>query len=570
MNSRSLYNWVRQRQEILLLGLAALCLLLLLYFVSNRLLGAFLPRLPVVIIQIVLLRTGFKYVARCIVFPGSTALWRRSLENSYGDLLNKSISKLVAVCSTNTVPEVTALLVFVVESLKLQKTDSGVSPDQRLFLEALDALTMKLQSESLDVKPLCKKVQDLLSEDLIRKNENLLESIYKPGIPRILGSLDYLRAELKIRTKGSYFRVNKDKIQGILISNSSADKAVIIFCNPNAGYFETCYHQADWLDFYTKLGIDYCSWNYRGFGTSSGSPSLSNTFEDVQAVYDHLILLGYKKIGLHGRSIGGACAIHLADKLTKLGQPISFLITDTTFHSLGVASEYLAGKVAKFALWFAGEAGPTLTELWLGIDCPKLLTCDPNDEIIAEQASLKNGVIKSALSAKRTNTNAIGADSSYETDFQKVADSLTQLHEHTNPRIDGLREMTSLQDYNLDRLLSIVRAIFARSDFSPESLRIRHQTAKMWPLTESERLTWINLSDECNRLVSTVQNGAIEPHSMDDCLRELFKFAKEILSGNVYDPNHGQLLNLSCGHNGSFGSEEEQILISFVSNSLRR
>jgi alpha-beta hydrolase superfamily lysophospholipase len=47
----------------------------------------------------------------------------------------------------------------------------------------------------------------------------------------------------------------------------------MIFCNPNAGYAEFFQYQSDWLDYYYNNGINVFVWNYRGYGSSEGTPT---------------------------------------------------------------------------------------------------------------------------------------------------------------------------------------------------------------------------------------------------------------------------------------------------------
>ena len=43
---------------------------------------------------------------------------------------------------------------------------------------------------------------------------------------------------------------------------------MMIYCNPNAGYYETLFFDSEWIDFYLQQGVNICLWNYRGYGFS--------------------------------------------------------------------------------------------------------------------------------------------------------------------------------------------------------------------------------------------------------------------------------------------------------------
>lgn len=58
-------------------------------------------------------------------------------------------------------------------------------------------------------------------------------------------------------------------------------------------------------------------WNYRGYGQSTGSPTISLSQSDALSVYKEYRKKGYEIKIVHGYSIGGAAAVGLIDKLAK-------------------------------------------------------------------------------------------------------------------------------------------------------------------------------------------------------------------------------------------------------------
>lgn len=78
-------------------------------------------------------------------------------------------------------------------------------------------------------------------------------------------------------------------------------------------------------------GLNVLTYDYRGYGTSDGEPSESNSYSDIEAAYDYLVNdkgIAPEKIILHGRSLGGAVSADLA-KRRKVGG----LILESTFTS---------------------------------------------------------------------------------------------------------------------------------------------------------------------------------------------------------------------------------------------
>lgn len=79
------------------------------------------------------------------------------------------------------------------------------------------------------------------------------------------------------------------------------------------------------------LGLSVLTYDYQGYGTSSGSPSEENAYAAIDAAYDYLLTekrLDPKRIILHGRSLGGGVAVDLASR-----KPVAGLILESTFTS---------------------------------------------------------------------------------------------------------------------------------------------------------------------------------------------------------------------------------------------
>lgn len=84
---------------------------------------------------------------------------------------------------------------------------------------------------------------------------------------------------------------------------------------------------------FTKHRINFFPVDYRGYGFSSGTPTVSSMMTDCQAVFDYvrswLAESGYTgKLIVMGRSLGSACALELADARVD---EISGLIIESGF-----------------------------------------------------------------------------------------------------------------------------------------------------------------------------------------------------------------------------------------------
>lgn len=67
------------------------------------------------------------------------------------------------------------------------------------------------------------------------------------------------------------------------------------------------------IELYTTSRVDILLWNYRGYGYSTGSPSYESIKKDAELVIQFAKKQNrWNKIGVHGLSIGGIGACHLA------------------------------------------------------------------------------------------------------------------------------------------------------------------------------------------------------------------------------------------------------------------
>jgi abhydrolase domain-containing protein 17 len=85
------------------------------------------------------------------------------------------------------------------------------------------------------------------------------------------------------------------------------------------------------LDRIHKSGFNILAYDYRGHGTSDGSVSEQNAYQDADAAYRYLteqLKIPANKIIIYGRSLGGAMAIDLASN-----QPVAGLVVESSFTS---------------------------------------------------------------------------------------------------------------------------------------------------------------------------------------------------------------------------------------------
>jgi uncharacterized protein len=106
-----------------------------------------------------------------------------------------------------------------------------------------------------------------------------------------------------------------------------------------------------YLKFFQDKGCNVVTWNYRGYGRSSGAPSPSAIRADIEAIHAKITEMGFTgKIGVYGRSLGGIPSSHLSSK-------VDMTIVDRSFNNfVDMARFKYFGRVAAF-LFNVGSCG---------------------------------------------------------------------------------------------------------------------------------------------------------------------------------------------------------------------
>lgn len=154
---------------------------------------------------------------------------------------------------------------------------------------------------------------------------------------------------------------------------------------------------AYWLTFFLKRGVNVMCWNYRGYGLSKSRCCVGispyNTKLDAEKVVEFLINKIQVKgpIGVYGRSIGGIASTHLANKFP---QYVKSLIVDRTFNELDILSQRrMTGRCTAAVFRLISYNWKALNDQnFKDAKCFKILTCDPNDDVVDNFSSLAVGV----------------------------------------------------------------------------------------------------------------------------------------------------------------------------------
>jgi pimeloyl-ACP methyl ester carboxylesterase len=123
------------------------------------------------------------------------------------------------------------------------------------------------------------------------------------------------------------------------------------------------------------LGINVVLWNYRGYGRSTGVPTPDKLKKDGEMLVHHLRRnKKVGKLGVHGESLGGAVAAHIARNCN-----LDFLFADRSFWSLGNVSKFMFGWVvwALFRLFTKWDCDASWDFIFS--NCYKVISSDPHD-----------------------------------------------------------------------------------------------------------------------------------------------------------------------------------------------
>jgi abhydrolase domain-containing protein 17 len=120
---------------------------------------------------------------------------------------------------------------------------------------------------------------------------------------------------------------DQEKISAMHLVNPQATYT-LLYIHGNGGDLG---HNRSLIQGLHNRGFSVFAYDYRGYGTSDGSASEQNAYQDAVAAYRYLtetLKVPANRIILHGRSLGGASAVDLA-----MQKPVAGLIMESSFYS---------------------------------------------------------------------------------------------------------------------------------------------------------------------------------------------------------------------------------------------
>jgi hypothetical protein len=158
-----------------------------------------------------------------------------------------------------------------------------------------------------------------------------------------------------------------EKISAIHLKSQDS-RYTILFNHGNAEDIGTT---RETLERLRSMEFSVFSYDYRGYGTSSGQASESNSYQDADAAYRYLVddlQIAPNKIIVLGRSLGGAVAVDLASRRVVGG-----LIIESSFVT--------AFRVVTHIPLFPFEKFNSLSKIG-NVRCPVLVIHGKKDEVI--------------------------------------------------------------------------------------------------------------------------------------------------------------------------------------------
>jgi hypothetical protein len=289
-----------------------------------------------------------------------------------------------------------------IENSSLQENFKKYYHKENIFISEKDVKDYE------NIKNNAKQIQKLLNEYRGDFNEfgfsNIFKYIQNFFYNDILSSKKFIRTNALITKPLSQEFIIKTKddfdLDCLLIYSNQKNqkicsKNLVIVCGPNLTPFENLINSWDIDNLYLMNDIDILFWNYRGYGFSEGNADFNNVCDDILDIYDFIMEhFHYNKIAVHGLSIGGIPACHLACK-----RNINLIIADRTFGSVDdVINTFPFGnKFINFLAKILFFPFVNNTDNFIQSNCKKILMNDPEDKTIIDTFSLKTSIAKKII-----------------------------------------------------------------------------------------------------------------------------------------------------------------------------
>lgn len=105
-------------------------------------------------------------------------------------------------------------------------------------------------------------------------------------------------------------------LRGVSVRQPGATTAVLYF-GGNAFHLDP--HGSTVLPLLSACGLNVTVFDYRGYGRSTGAPTVANMSADALRIYDHVLAQNPGGVIVHGQSLGSFMAAHVAQQRAARG-----------------------------------------------------------------------------------------------------------------------------------------------------------------------------------------------------------------------------------------------------------
>lgn len=172
-----------------------------------------------------------------------------------------------------------------------------------------------------------------------------------------------------------------EKLHGYFFPASEKTSKVLLYLHGNGDNVGGWYPAP--VGIQKHVPVNALLMDYRGYGKSTGKPTIEGVIKDAFAMYECLLQRGYKgeDISLYGRSLGGGIALELATK-----KKFCSVILQSTFTSLREIAKDLYPTIPSFLI---KNNLLNSIELIKKVNVPVFISHGSEDEVISVKHSYR-------------------------------------------------------------------------------------------------------------------------------------------------------------------------------------